>query len=151
MSCGLDDAVWQSKCNTISSEVGSGDTVSFLIRQEGVADMEYRQPTQDERYVMARMMHQGYSHRSIAAVLDRSPATISRERRRNACPHDGGYRAEKAQSRATARRWRSRKKTQFSPEEWNDVARLLLRKWSPGQISGRRRLHLTCPPPAVPS
>ena len=66
--------------------------------------MGYRQLTRGERYVMANMLRQGYSYREIAQALDRSAATISRERRRNACPYDGGYRAEKADSRAMSRR-----------------------------------------------
>lgn len=102
--------------------------------------MGYRQLTRGERYVMARMLRQGYSYREIARVLDRSAATISRERRRNACPYDGGYRAEKADSRAMSRRWRSRKKSQYSQQEWDQVEGLLERKWSPQQIAGRRKL-----------
>jgi len=46
--------------------------------------MGYRQLTQGERYVMANMMHQGYSYREIGRALDRSVSTISRERTRNA-------------------------------------------------------------------
>ena len=77
--------------------------------------MEYRQLAQDERYVMARMMHQRYSYRAIAKVLDRSVSTISRERRRNLTRHDGHYRAEKAHQYAMARRSRTRKQDQYSP------------------------------------
>jgi IS30 family transposase len=99
--------------------------------------MEYRQLAQGERYVMARMMHQGYSYRAIAKVLDRSVSTISRERRRNQTHHDGRYRAEKAQQYAMARRSRTRKKSQYSLEEWAKVTGLLERKWSPEQIAGR--------------
>jgi IS30 family transposase len=101
--------------------------------------MGYRQLTQGERYVMARMLHQRRSLRAIALVLGRSASTISREQRRNATHHDGHYRAEKAQQYALARRRRNRKKSQYSQQEWADVARLLRRKWSPGQIVGRRR------------
>lgn len=101
--------------------------------------MGYRQLTQDERYVMARLLHQGHSYRSVAMVLDRAASTISREHRRNVARHDGRYRAEKAQQYAMARRSRSRKKSQYSLEEWAEVARLLKRKWSPEQIAGRRR------------
>jgi transposase, IS30 family len=102
--------------------------------------MEYRQLTQGERYAMARMMHQGYSYRAIAKVLDRSVSTISREKQRNLTHHDGRYRAEKAHQYAMARRSRTRKKSQFGQQEWADVASLLMRKWSPGQIAGRKRL-----------
>lgn len=101
--------------------------------------MEYRQLAQDERYVMARMMHQGYSYRAIATVLDRSVSTISREKQRNRTRHDGHYRAEKAHQYAMARRSRTRKQDQYSPQEWQAVASLVLRKWSPEQIAGRAR------------
>jgi transposase, IS30 family len=101
--------------------------------------MEYRQLVQDERYVMARMMHQGYSYRGIAKVLDRSVSTISRERRRNLTRHDGHYRAEKAHQYAMARRSRTRKQDQYSQQEWAMVASLVVRKWSPEQIAGRAR------------
>ena len=102
--------------------------------------MGYRQLTQDERYVMARLLRQGHSLRSIALILDRSASTISRERRRNATNYDGAYRAEKAQEYALGRRRRTRKGSQYSEEDWAQVAQLLRRKWSPGQIVGRREL-----------
>src|SRR5258708_4973025 len=101
--------------------------------------MEYCQLAQSERYVMARMMHQGYSYRAIARVLDRSVSTVSGEKRRNLTGHDGGYRAEKAQQYAMARRSRTRKQDQYSQQEWEAVASLVARKWSPEQIAGRSR------------
>jgi transposase, IS30 family len=102
--------------------------------------MGSRQLTQIERYAMANMMRRGYSIRAIARALDRSPSTISRERKRNASRHDGNYRAEKAHEYAMARRWRSRKKSQYSQQEWAEVAGLLRRWWSPQQIAGRSKL-----------
>lgn len=102
--------------------------------------MRYRQFTQDERYVMASMMYRGYSMREIARVLDRSPSTISRERKRNATRHDGHYRCQRAHGYAMARRRRSRKNSQYSQQEWDQVAGMLRRKWSPQQIAGRRRV-----------
>jgi len=107
--------------------------------KKGTASMGYSQLTHGERYAMANMLHQGYSLRAIGMVLGRSASTISRERVRNATTHDGHYRAEKAQQYAMARRRRTRKKSQYSPQEWDEVARLLQRKWSPAQIEGRRR------------
>jgi transposase, IS30 family len=103
--------------------------------------MEYHQLSEDERYVMARMLQQGYSHRAIALALDRAPSTIGRERKRNATRHDGHYRAEKAQQYAVARRRRSRRNSQYSQQDWEEVDRLLRRKWSPQQIAGRRKLQ----------
>src|SRR5260221_10392237 len=101
--------------------------------------MEYRQLAQDERYVMARMMHQGYSYRGIARVLDGSVSKVSREKRRNLTAQDGHYRAEKAHQYAMARRSRTRKQDQYSQQEWEAVAGLVARKWSPEQIAGRSR------------
>lgn len=103
--------------------------------------MWYHQLTQVERYAIARMRARRFSIREIANCLGRSPATISRELRRNQCLHDGFYRAEKAHSRAMVRRRASRKKSQYSQEEWRAIETLLRRKWSPKQIQGRRRLN----------
>lgn len=101
--------------------------------------MGYRQLTQGERYVMANMLRQRFSLRSIALALDRAPSTISRERQRNLTQYDEAYRAERAHQYAIARRWRTRKKSQYSEQEWREVAEQLQRKWSPGQIAGRRK------------
>ena len=102
--------------------------------------MVYLQLAREERYVIRRMRARGRSLREIGLCLGRSVSTISREVRRNRCPHDGWYRSEKAHSRAIARRSRTRKKSQYSEQEWAGVEGLLERKWSPQQISGRRRL-----------
>ena len=138
---GLAVAAWQSKCNTFSKEVGSGDTARTSIRQEGVANMGYRQLTQGERYVIGNMHRQQCSLRQIALALDRSASTVSRELRRNATRHDGSYRAEKAHEYAMGRRRRSRKKNQYSQQEWSRVRLQIRRKWSPRQIAGRSRLE----------
>ena len=107
--------------------------------------MGYRQLAQDERYAMARMMHRGDSYREIAYALGRSVSTISREKRRNATQHDGRYRAEKAHQYAMARRSRCRKQDQYSQQEWQEVAELVARKWSPEQVVGRARMaRKTC-------
>lgn len=103
--------------------------------------MGYSQLSQDERYVIANMVRQKCSLRQIGLALDRSVATVSRELSRNRCKYDGWYRAEKAHERALSRRWRSRKKSQYSLEEWAEVMQQLQRKWSPGQIDGRRKLR----------
>lgn len=54
------------------------------------------------------------SPRQVAQALDRSTATISRERERNRCEYDGCHRAEKAHERALSRRWRGRRRSQYS-------------------------------------
>jgi len=107
--------------------------------KKGTNGMGYSQLTHGERYAMANMLHQGYSYRAIGQVLGRATSTISRERRRNATTHDGHYRAEKAQQYATARRRRTRKKSQYDARQWLEGERLLRRRWSPEQIVGRRQ------------
>jgi IS30 family transposase len=102
--------------------------------------MGYHQLTQVERYAIARMRARRKSMREIGRCLGRSVSTISREVKRNQCVHDGFYRAEKAHSRAMVRRSASRRKSQYSQEEWRSIEALIKRKWSPKQIAGRRRL-----------
>jgi len=102
--------------------------------------MGYHQLTQDERYVIARMHARGKSLREIGRCIGRDASTISREYRRNVTPHDGYYRADKAHAIALRKRWQTRKKSQYSQQEWNAIEALIERKWSPKQIAGRRRL-----------
>jgi len=111
----------------------------LLFRPEGVAGMEYHQLTYGERYRIARAKSMGDSVREIARKLRRSPATISRELKRNASTSSGAYIVDKAHSYAVARRRRSRRGTHFEPEEVRLVRELMERKWSPQQISGRLR------------
>jgi IS30 family transposase len=102
--------------------------------------MGYHQLTQCERYVIAQMHARGKSLREIGRCMGRPASTISREYRRNVTPHDGRYRAEKAHGQALRRRWQTRKKSQYSLQEWKGIEALIERKWSPEQIAGRRRL-----------
>ena len=99
--------------------------------------MGYHQLTTRERYLIVEHKSMGLSIRQIGEYLCRSASTISRELRRNACKSDGRYRVEKADSYARARRWRSRQGSQFKAGEVAAVHKLLGRKWSPEQISGR--------------
>lgn len=101
--------------------------------------MGYQQLTTRERYLIVEHKSMGLSLRQIGKALCRSPSTISRELKRNADKGDGRYRVEKADSYARARRWRSRQGSQFKPGEIAQVHRLIARKWSPQQVSGRLR------------
>jgi IS30 family transposase len=95
----------------------------------------HHQITLEERYAMMALKKQHYSLRAIARELGRAPSTISREFRRNPRP-SGRYSSSVAHEYAVARRRRSRRGTQFSPEQWLLIRRLLERDWSPEQISG---------------
>jgi IS30 family transposase len=66
----------------------------------------YRQFSIEERCELARLQTEGRSLRQVAAAMDRSPSSVSRELRRN-----GGkdYRPAYAQEQARARRWKGGK------------------------------------------
>lgn len=100
--------------------------------------MEYHHLTACERYLILHHKSKGYSLRQIAEVLARSVSTISRELKRNVSG-DGRYRPDKAHSYARARRWRSRRGSQFDPADIELVRSLVRRKWSPEQVSRRLR------------
>lgn len=103
--------------------------------------MVYRHVSEDERYLIARCCARGLSLRQTAKLVGRSASTISREVHRNSCAYDGAYRAEKAHSRAMARRWRSRRNSQYSQEEWAEVQARLRQEWSPKQVVGWRTVE----------
>jgi len=92
--------------------------------------------TLEERDRIARLRHEGAEQQEIAEVLGRSPATISRELRRNGA--GGQYYAGQAQ-RETERRRRERPITRKmdDPEINAAVRRGLAQDWAPEQIAGR--------------
>ena len=97
----------------------------------------YSQLTEPERYTLGVLNRQGMSHRAIARILGRSPSTISREIRRNAChATDGAYRPSKAQERTNGRRRRSRQGRHHDESVYAAVEGLLRNEqWSPEQIA----------------
>ena len=101
---------------------------------------KYRQITSEERYVIAALKKRRLSISEIARHMGRSPATISRELRRNLSTQ-GRYSPPKAHSYATARRRRSRRNTHFSVDDWILVEHLVGLDWSPEQVSGWLSLH----------
>lgn len=100
---------------------------------------QYEQITTTERKVIAKMRQKRVSLRGIAGMLGRNVSSISREIRRNlSC--DGNYRVITAQERTNARRRNSRKKPQFTKEQFGPVVVLLKEDWSPEQISNVLRM-----------
>ena len=97
--------------------------------------MVYTHLTQEERYQIYALLRQGESQKSIADQLDRHPATISRELRRNRGQR--GYRARQAQQLAHERRPRNARS--IAPHDWQYAKAKLRQGWSPEQISGRGR------------
>jgi IS30 family transposase len=91
----------------------------------------------EDRCSIARLHEGGQSIRQIAAALDRSPSTISRELMRNRGAQVG-YKPAYAQEQTRARRWTG------SRLERDDALRslvlgYLVSGWSPEQIAGRLR------------
>ena len=103
--------------------------------------MKYHQITSEERYTIATLRQQGFNQSRIAAALGRHRSSISREIRRNRSEFDRCYRPFVASHTARARRWRSRRNTQFCAADFRPVETLLKEKWSPEQIVGRFRLE----------
>ena len=98
---------------------------------------QYTQLTLEDRCAIARLHEDGQSRRQIAAALDRSPSTISRELKRNRGTKIG-YQPAYAQEQTRARRWTG------SKLERDDALRTVVldylrRGWSPEQIAGRLR------------
>ncbi len=95
---------------------------------------------EEERIHIADRLREKASIRTIAAELNRSPSTISREVRRNGVPLRGdatrwAYRPYAAQSRADARRPRPKPgKIGQNPGLRDFIQDHLERRWSPEQI-----------------
>lgn len=100
--------------------------------------MPYTHLTSQERDLLAVWNGQGYSVRAIAKQLSRSPATISRELRRNHSPISGHYVAISAQGRAQERSQRCHLRHPLKdPIIYAYVLEHLRQGWSPEQIAGR--------------
>jgi IS30 family transposase len=95
----------------------------------------YEQLSLDDRCEIARLSANGSSVRQIAAAMDRSPSTISRELNRNGGAKVG-YRPSYAQQQTRARRWKG---SRLEREESLRAAVMerLASGWSPEQIAGR--------------
>lgn len=93
----------------------------------------------EERETLSLGLAQGHSLRTLAAVLGRSPSTVSREYARNTTQR-GSYRACTAQSLATVRSRQARRlRKLLDPWLWRLVQTHLIQGHSPEQIAGRLR------------
>ena len=88
----------------------------------------------EDRCAIARLHQQGCSIRQIAAALDRSPSSISRELKRNSGTQLG-YKPAYADQKAKARRWTG-SKLERDHELREIVLQGLARRWSPEQVAG---------------
>ena len=108
--------------------------------------MSYKHFTKEERYCLQELLERGWSMRRIAAELDRSPSSISREIGRNRAkyrPHHKPlnpywYNAWRAQNLYTMRR-REKVQAALMPEtpQWDFIVEGLSNFWSPEAICGR--------------
>jgi IS30 family transposase len=95
----------------------------------------YKQLSLEDRCEVARLSANGSSVRQIAAALDRSPSTISRELNRNRGAQVG-YKPSYAHQQTRARRWKGSRLER--DESLRDaVIKRLASGWSPEQIAGR--------------
>ncbi|HEX4196781.1 MAG TPA: IS30 family transposase [Caulobacteraceae bacterium] len=100
----------------------------------------YGQLTLDERCKIAELRGSGCSIRQIAAALDRSPSSISRELKRNAAAQ-ADYRPDYAQQKTAARRWSGSRLERDAPLR-EQVLDALAQGCSPAQVVGRlKRQH----------
>jgi len=101
--------------------------------------MDYKHLTEDERYHIDELLHEGFSQAVIARKLKRSPSTLSREILRNR--GERGWRPRQAQAKANERlaiRGVSNVK-RSSASAWAYAKKHLSEEqWSPEQIVGRR-------------
>ncbi|WGR74205.1 MULTISPECIES: IS30 family transposase [unclassified Bradyrhizobium] len=89
----------------------------------------------DDRCEIARLSANGSSIRQIAAALDRSPSTISRELKRNRGVQVG-YKPGYAEQQTRARRWKG-SRLEHDAGLRGTVLAGLSRGWSPEQVAGR--------------
>jgi len=99
----------------------------------------YEQLSLEDRCEIARLSADGSSVRQIAATLDRSPSTISRELKRNQGAQVG-YKPGYAQQQTRARRWKGSRLERDESLRAAVIERLAS-GWSPEQIAGRLKLE----------
>ncbi|MFC3713985.1 IS30 family transposase [Sphingoaurantiacus capsulatus] len=99
----------------------------------------YRHFSLEERWRLAELHRSGASLRQIAAALDRSPSSISRELKRNS-GSQVGYQPRYADDCAWARRW-SGSRLERDAALRTTVLDHLARGWSPEQVAGRLALE----------
>ena len=101
--------------------------------------IRYEHITIEERCEISRLRSSGHSIRQVAATLDRSPSTISRELKRNVSQSQG-YWPKYADQQAQERRWCGSRLERDEGLRRRVLARLQ-QGWSPQQVAGRFALE----------
>ena len=112
--------------------------------------MSYTHLTLEERKYLQKLLSEGYSQRKIAAILERSPSTISREIQRNRAKwkpqqkpdNPYWYNHWRAHNLYIPRR-REQQRMALHPgtEAWEFIIAGLKQYWSPEAIAGRWHLE----------
>lgn len=106
--------------------------------------MNYQQITSQERYILSKLLTQGFSVAYIAEIIGKNKSSLYRELERNRCK-DGRYRVFKADSRTRGRRSRSRRNRHYSRGDFEVVEFFLRKDYSPEQICGHlKRYGIKC-------
>ena len=95
---------------------------------------QYSHLSLEDRCAIAQLHQAGHSHSQIAAALDRSTSTVSRELNRNSGTKIG-YQPAYANQQASARRWSGSRLERDTPLR-TAVLACLKRGWSPEQVAG---------------
>ncbi|MFP5023504.1 IS30 family transposase [Pseudonocardia phyllosphaerae] len=129
--------------------VGIGRKTGYRWRAErgGLAPLGLDEAARSNRFLsrlerqrIATLRGQGLGVREIARRIERCPATVSRELRRNRAPHDRHYDADLAHQRARERARRPRRGRLCGDAELRAVVQgKLEQEWSPEQIAGHLR------------
>lgn len=96
---------------------------------------KYEQLSLEERCTIAKLREGGQTIRKIAATMDRSPSTITREITRNAGAQKA-YMPAYANQISQSRRWKGSRLLR-NPELQKTVLQHLAYGWSPEQVAGR--------------
>jgi len=97
----------------------------------------YTRLTEEERYQIYEGVTEKYSHREIAAQINKHHSTVSREIKRNTGLR--GYRPKQAQEKAQNRHQNKPRHIKLTPEIQSLIAENIHHEWSPDQIQGRLR------------
>ena len=101
--------------------------------------MKYHQLTENERDQIYALMKAGLTQKQIAEELDRDPATISRELKRNRGLK--GYRPAQAQRLSDTRRSTAAKSIKITDEVWGWIEQLIRQDLSPQQVVDYLKTH----------
>jgi len=101
--------------------------------------MNYHQLTEAERYQISALLEAKLNQKEIAALLKRSPATISRELKRNRGLR--GYRPAQAQRFSNQRRTSAHKAIKVTDEIRLWIEKLLRQELSPQQVVDYLKRH----------